>query len=317
MAVDSRKLSYFVAIVDQGSLSGASSRLGISQVALSKAVRSLESDLQVRLLDRSPRGISATAYGRSLYEHAKTVGSALDRARAEIDHMRDRAHSHITIGALPDLADNIIPRATALFCREYADVRINVREYVTPDLLTGLRKHEFDIIIGLLTTLDNEAGLRRQGLFDDSLSVIVGSGHPLAARRTLTVKDLTGFPWVFLNYGGSFRPRLQQLFRQAGCELPSPQIECASIAFAKSVIREGHHLGALPLHALRDEVEVGVVKPLPIKSPTLSRRVVAIHLENHPISPMSRDFITAIRRVGREAATTAAIGSQQWSTRSS
>ena len=300
--MESRKLQYFLVVVDQGSLSGAATRLGISQVALSKAVRSLESELQVRLLDRSAIGVTPTVYGRILYEHARTVASALESARTEIDHARDRTHSHIMIGALPDLANNIIPQAVARFCRKHPEVRIHVREYVTPDLLAGLRQFEYDFIVGLLTTLDHDTGLRRQVLFDDALSVIVSAGHPLAARKTLSLQELTAFPWVFSTYGGSHRPRLQLLFSSAGCEPPSPQIECASIAFAKSVIREGNHIGALPLHTLRDEIESGALKSLPIRSPTLSRRVVAIHLEHRPLSRLARAFIAEIRRVGREAA---------------
>jgi LysR family transcriptional regulator, regulator for genes of the gallate degradation pathway len=139
-------------------------------------------------------------------------------------------------------------------------------------------------------------------LFDDALSVIVSAEHPLAPRKSLSLPELSGFPWVFSTYGGSHRPRLQRLFKSAGCEAPSPQIECASIAFAKSVIREGSHVGALPLHTLRDEVESGVLKPLPIRSPVLSRRVVAIHLEHRPLSRLARAFIAEIRRVGRETA---------------
>ena len=54
--MDSRKLHYFMEVVDQGSLSGASARLRISQAALSKVVRGLESELQVRLLERSAKG---------------------------------------------------------------------------------------------------------------------------------------------------------------------------------------------------------------------------------------------------------------------
>ncbi len=310
MAVESRKLQYFLITVDQGSLSGAATRLGISQAALSKAVRSLESELQVRLLDRTSTGVVPTVYGRALYEHARAVVSALDSARVEIDRMRDRTHSHIAIGALPDLANNIIPRAVARFCRDHAAVRIHVRENVTPDLLAGLRQFEYDFVVGLLTTLEHGAGLRRQALFDDALSVIVSAAHPLANHKTVSLQDIAGFPWVFSTYGGSHRARLQRLFRSAGCDPPSPQIECASIAFAKSVIREGNHLGALPLHTLRDEVKSGILKPLPIKSPVLSRRVVAIHLQHRPLSRLARAFISEIKRVGREAADSLLPGQQ-------
>jgi DNA-binding transcriptional LysR family regulator len=300
--MDSRKLRYFVEVVDQGSLGGASARLRISQAALSKVVRGLETELQVRLLERSAKGMSPTSYGKSLYAHAKTVGTALDHARAEIEHLRDRAHSHISIGALPDLGSDIIPRATVQFCLDRPSVNVRIIEGVTGDLIAGMRQGEHDFIVGLLTSLDNEAGLRRQVLFNDSLSVIAAADHPLASRKQIAATELTEFPWVFATFGGSHRMRIRELFGAAGCEPPLPQIECSSIQFAKSVIRAGRHLGALPLHALTVEIGAGVIKPLPVRSPALSRKVVAMSLEGRPLSSVSRALIGEIRRQGREAA---------------
>jgi DNA-binding transcriptional LysR family regulator len=269
---------------------------------LSKVVRGLESELDVRLLERSSRGVSPTAYGKSLYAHAKTVGAALDHARTEILQLRDRAHSHLAIGALPDLGSDIIPRATAQFCRDRPTVNVRIIEGVTGDLLTGLRQGEYDFIVGLLTTLDNEAGLRRQVLFNDSLSVIAAPGHPLAGRRQVALPDLKDYPWVFATFGGSHRARIRELFRAAGCEPPHPQIECSSIQFAKSVIRTGRHLGALPLHALTVEIAANVLKPLPVRSPALTRKVVAMSLADRPLSPVGRALLAEIRRLGRQVA---------------
>jgi len=300
--MDSRKLRYFMEVVDQGSLSGASARLRISQAALSKVVRGLETELQVRLLERSAKGISPTTYGKSLYAHAKTVGTALDHARAEIEHLRDRVHSHISIGVLPDLGSDIIPRATEQFCRDRPSVNVRVIEGVTGDLLAGMRQGEYDFVVGLLTTLDNEAGLRRQGLFNDSLNVIAAADHPLASRRQISLPELAEFPWVFATFGGSHRMRIRELFGAAGCDPPLPQIECSSIQFAKSVIRAGRHLGALPLHALTVEIAAGAIKPLPVRSPALSRRVVAMSLEDRPLSTVGRALLGEIRRQGRQAA---------------
>jgi DNA-binding transcriptional LysR family regulator len=306
--MDSRKLRYFVEVIDQGSLGGASARLRISQAALSKVVRGLETELQVRLLERSAKGMSPTSYGKSLYAHAKTVGTALEHARAEIEHLRDRAHSHISIGALPDLGSDIIPRATVQFCLDRPSVNVRIIEGVTGDLIAGMRQGEYDFIVGLLTSLDNEAGLRRQVLFNDSLSVIAAADHPLASRKHIAAAELTEFPWVFATFGGSHRMRIRELFSAAGCEPPLPQIECSSIQFAKSVIRAGRHLGALPLHALTVEIGAGVIKPLPVRSPALSRKVAAMSLEDRPLSSVSRALIGEIRRQGREAASRVARG---------
>lgn len=301
--MDTRKLDYFVEVVEHGSLTGAATRLGVSQAALSKAIRVLERELGVHLLDRGPAGIAPTVYGRSLYAHARTVATTLAHARVEIDDLRDRAHSHIAIGVLPDLGSDIIPRATERFCVDRPSVQLRIVQGLTDELIAGLRLGRFDFVIGLLTSSpEDEAGLRRQVLFNDSLSVIAAGRHPLAGRKQVGVDELKAWPWVLASFGETHRERIRQLFRGLGSEPPPPQIECGSVQFAKAVVRGGRHLAALPLHVLADEIAAGVLKALPVRSPALVRKVAALSREDRPLSAAGRALIAEIRRLGRQAA---------------
>lgn len=82
--LDSRKLRYFVEATEQGSLNRAAANLCVSQPALSKAIRLLELDLGVSLLERTSEGVRATPYGRALYSYAKAVLTNLSQARLQI-----------------------------------------------------------------------------------------------------------------------------------------------------------------------------------------------------------------------------------------
>jgi len=296
-AVESRRLRYFVEVVEQGSLTSAAARLRISQAALSKAMRELEAEFAVRLLDRSARGVSPTPFGDSLYAHAKTVGAAIDQARSAIETLKDRAHAHLTVGVLPDLGCGIIPDAVVRLCRERPSVHVRVIERTTFDLIVGLRRGEFDFIVNQETDIETDAALKRRLLFSDSLSVVAGAAHPLAGRARVSAEDLLAFPWVFATFGGAHRPRIERLFRQMGHPPPPPQIEGATIEFAKMVIRGGRHLTAMPLHALGPDIAAGAVTALPVQSPALARRITAMYLDHRPPSPVGRALIEEIRKV--------------------
>lgn len=299
--MDSRRLRYFVEIVDQGSLGGAAASLHISQAALSKAVRLLEGELSVSLLHRMANGVSPTSFGRALYDHARAVTDEIVQARAEIARLRDAADSRIALGALPDLGGGLVPRAVARYCGQRPRMQVKVVEDVTQSLVPQLRRGELDFIIGLAIDLENEAGLKRQALFDDSLTVFAARGHPLAGLRTVEAADLGRHPWVFVTRGGSHQARLERFFQSLGAEPPRPQIECTSIQFAKSAIREGEHLGALPAHAVELEVESGGLVALPVRSSTLDRRIALMYLEQRPLSPAARALVQEIRRVWRSS----------------
>ncbi|MFT8247116.1 LysR family transcriptional regulator [Roseomonas sp. BN140053] len=304
--MDSRRLRYFVEIIDQGSLSGAAASLHISQAALSKAVRLLEAELSVTLLHRLAHGISPTPFGAALYTHARAVGSEILQAQAEIARLRDETHSRIALGVLLDLGSGLVPRAVAKFCAQRPEVQVRVTEDVTLELLTRLRRGEVDFVIGLGMGLENEIALKRQFLFDDSVSVIVARDHPLLECSEITATDLLRFPWVVMARGSSHRARLEQFFQSMGAETPRPQIECASVQFAKSVIRHGCHLAVLPLHAVEAEIESGSLRALPVHSTVLVRRIVLMFLEQRPPSAAGRALVQEIRRVWRSSAAAAA-----------
>ena len=82
--METRRLQYFLQIVDAGSISRAASIIGIAQPALSQQLAVLESEMKVRLLDRSSAGVSPTEAGRRLYVRAQAVLRQVESFRLEV-----------------------------------------------------------------------------------------------------------------------------------------------------------------------------------------------------------------------------------------
>lgn len=75
--MDLRAVEYFFAVAERGTLRGAAARRGISQPALTKAIRRLEDELRVVLFDRQARGVTLTVYGRTLLRHARNLRASI------------------------------------------------------------------------------------------------------------------------------------------------------------------------------------------------------------------------------------------------
>src|SRR3954454_5187448 len=113
--MDQRQLERFIDVVESGSLSRTSRRLNISQPALSKSLRLIEEQLGLRLLERGPRGVKATACGDVFYKRARTIVAQFRRAWDDLEAMKGSTAGTVTLGATPgpSVLDRIVPEAVA------------------------------------------------------------------------------------------------------------------------------------------------------------------------------------------------------------
>src|SRR5689334_5575354 len=93
-----RDLHILSEVVQQGSMARAALHLGIAQASVSEAIAGLEAALQVRLLDRSPRGIEPTLYARALLKRVDVVFDELKQGVRDIEFLADPTVGHITVG---------------------------------------------------------------------------------------------------------------------------------------------------------------------------------------------------------------------------
>lgn len=303
--MDLRRLRYFAEVVEQGSLGKAAARLGLSQPALTKSLRLLEQELDVRLLERRSTGVSATAFGKSVYAHARTIGAEIDYTRAEIDRLRGLDNADVQVGALPSVAGSLLASAVAAASVSYPRLAVSIVEKNHFELLPALRRGEFDFVIGLAGQGSGgigepEPGVRRRIILRDKLSIIVRAGHSLTRLTHVSAQDLAGSPWLFPMIDAVHRPILEQFFREAGVEPPLAKIESTSVQFTKSLILQSDHVGVLPAHVMARELSEGLLVQLPVQSDALRRSVAIFHRERHPLSPGARALIRALEQVCRK-----------------
>jgi LysR family transcriptional regulator of gallate degradation len=293
MTMQLRHLRYLVEAIEQGSIGRAASRLGISQPALTKSLRLLEKELDVPLLERTSAGVAPTAYGRSLYAHAKAVEAEVGHAQAEISQLRGKHQGSVHVGALPSIAGGLLAQAVASVGEQHPDFSARIVEKMNFELLPGLRLAEFDFVVGLAED-PAELGVRSRVILRDELCVIARTGHPLAAHDLVREADLASFPWLYPMVGASHRHVLEHFFRSAGVEPPIAKIETTSVQMIKSVVQQSDYLGVLPLHVMAAEVADGRLTRLRVRSETLRRTIAIHHRESHPLSAAARALMRAL-----------------------
>lgn len=292
-----KQLRNVVAVVEHGSIGKASEALHVSQPALTKSLQRLEDQLQVKLFDRTSRGMQPTLCGRSLAAHAQSMLAELTRAVAEIEAIKKGANGAVRVGSLIALSPEIISRATTRFMKEFPGVELHVHIDLTSALVRALMAGDFDFIIGVIGSDTVDRRIVYTPIFNDPLVVVMRPGHPLSKNWRISPRDLHTYPWVFPARGGTRRSQLEEMFRAEGLEPPKPQVESTSNDYSKAAVMSGDLLALMPRSAIEMEVSHSLLAVSELDSQVADRSIAIFWRSAEALSPLSRALVEMIKDV--------------------
>ena len=282
--VEAQLLRTFVAVARLGSFSAAATELGYTQAAVSQQIATLENDLKTQLLTRRP--VAPTEAGARLLEHAEPILLRLDAARADVTRMTKTPAATLTIGVTPlASATSTLAAALAELRTRMPRLEITVQTASRQQIAIAAARGELDLALtdGLTApddSLPERAPVTAIGLSEENVGVVLPAGHPLAARRTLRLQDLTDARWIEAD---NVAPPLTEIRRHAGTEgfKPAFRYTGTDAMTLISLAAAGHGLTLLPKSLLsgRDITSVQVAEP------RLSHRVELIHAAIQKRSP--------------------------------
>jgi DNA-binding transcriptional LysR family regulator len=258
----------FVAVVESGGIRAAARKLGVSQPAITKSVRSLESELHVRLIQRTPRGIVPTSSGRTFFARARVAHVELLKAEEEATHADGGGGAgSVAFGVGPAAAFMIVPEAVSRFRDEFPKARIRIVEGFPQQLLPLVRDETLDFTIGPRPSGKLDPALAFRPLFRHDFVVVARKGHPLRNARSLA--QLAGADWINFVPPGAPGGPLERAFSSAGMPPPQQAIQCDSYHSALGLLAKTDTLGIMSRRMLTDSFardflqEIAVAEPMP------------------------------------------------------
>jgi DNA-binding transcriptional LysR family regulator len=218
MLLDLRLVRYFVAVAQAGNVTRAAERLHLSQPALSAAVKQLEQQLGVELLERSGRGFALTAAGELLLERGAEL---LEQAGTVADEVRGRdgaPAARLRIGLSPTARYGLAPALLAACAAAAPAVMLYSSEDTTGALLRDVAGGRLDLAVVFCAPDDLPDGVELELVRDEPAIVHLPAEHPLSARDALTLADLAD-ETVLVAGGresGGFTDRVLGAFDAAG-----------------------------------------------------------------------------------------------------
>ncbi len=296
MLAHERRVRAFVALTEQHHMPSVAESLGITQPAVSMAVRQLEESIGVALFERTARGMMPTPAGAALALRLKRALAEIRYAVADIASLRGITQGTVTVGAPPLGRTNLLPDSIADVVAKYPGLRIATIEGSTETLEASLRAGDLDFIIGALRPGGYEGDLAGDPLADDELGIVCRPGHPWAKRKHIPARDLTRARWVVHRINAQNCMALERALARRGLPAPSIAVETSDLAVLRGVLINSDLLAAISLRQLSYDLSAGLLTLLPIPLHD-TRRVIGITRRSESVaSPGAKLLMEEIAR---------------------
>ncbi|KQW54368.1 LysR family transcriptional regulator [Variovorax sp. Root411] len=265
--LNGRRLAVIASLAEKRNMPAVAREFGITQPAISSALKDLESGLGVALYNRNARGLSATPAGEIVAFYFKRVLSELRHIGPDIAASEGTLQGNITVGALPLGRTQILPLAIASLLARHPRLHVSTVESPYDALAASLRSGDIDFILGALRSSAEAKDLQQEPLFKDRISVIARAGHPLARAKRIDFRMLREASWTLSRHGSPSRELLERFFSDARQAPPLPAVETGDLAVLRGLLLESDMLTAISAHQLRYEIRDGslVVLDFPLE----------------------------------------------------
>ena len=281
---DLRQLRHFVALADHGHFARAAEAVHLSQPALSRSIQALESGLGCTLVDRHSRGISLTAHGQLVLEHARRLLAGSQALSNAVSQLGNLGSGEVRLGAGPYPAARLVPQAMGAFAERFPRVRLQLTIDSWQQLRTRLLDNQIELFVADIREFQDDARLQIEALRPHPAVLFCHPQHPLLARSHLTVKDLLDYPLAGTQLPQEVASALQSL---SGREASPLSVECDNFMVLKELVSASHVLSMSPWDVIAHDVQAGRLAVLPLHTGMPAQRSAygIVSRAGHSLSP--------------------------------
>lgn len=257
---DLRQLRHFVALAEHGNFARAAEAVHLSQPALSRSIQALEGSLGCTLVDRHSRGISLTAHGQLVLEHARRLLAGSRALHNAVSQLGNLASGELRLGSGPYPAARLVPQAIGQFAQRYPQVRVELVIDNWQQLRTRLLDDEIELFVADIRELGEDVQLCAKPLRSFPGALFCRPQHPLRMLgRELRTEDLHHFSLAGTQLPQAISRHLRQF---GGADVLS--IQCDNFMVLKELVSSSDVLSMAPWDVIAQDVQAGRLALLPL-----------------------------------------------------
>jgi LysR family nitrogen assimilation transcriptional regulator len=294
VSLDLRKVRYFVALYEEGSISRAAERLSIVQPALSMQLRQLEAELDLKLFERSTLGVQPTPAARHFYELCTDLQRQVESVRQEMRDFTDKVVGEVRLGLMPSICRGPLSRIMADYASRFPNVEIKLFETTSASLADMVLDGSLDLAVCNPPT--PQSRLLVQPVFSDEVRLVSGPRPDLEPGRAYTLSEIPDLKLILPSRRNYIRRRLDRHIRSGEIRV-AKVIEIDGLIATMRTLELSDWSTLVPRIAMFDDPEVGRYRVNRVKSPSLSSEIVGMHLPERPLRLPATRMLETIRAV--------------------
>ncbi len=290
--MDMSLLETLVAVVEEGSFSGAGQKLLRTQPAVSLALKRLETDLGEKLVDRSSKSLVLTDAGRVALEYARRFDGLDQELRNALAELRDKRSGKLTIGANESTALYLLLHIEA-FRRLYPGVKVEMRRSLSSRIPEAVLNGSLDL--GAVSYEPRDPDLAANEIYNDRLTFIVSPKHRFAGRSRVNITELGMETFIAHNVVSPYRQQVIDTFRRHKVPL-NIGIEMPTIETIRKLVQLNLGVAFLPKMCVEQEIAAGVLREVSIEEMQMERKIRLVHAARRQLSYAAQAFLEVVNR---------------------
>ena len=274
------KLTIFYHAAKNLSVTRAAEALRLTQPAVSKSIKELETELGITLFNRERGRLTLTPAGEFLLAKSEDLREAEREIAFGLQQLKETFSGTIHVGASTTLAQYILPALLALFRGKYPKINIDLTSGNTAQIERALLAR--DIQVAFIEGAPSQPDIHYIPFVEDEIVLVTRTGNP--CPETLPREALRRLDFALREKGSGTHDVIRRQLARAGLSVDElrRQIVIGSSEGIKQYLKHSDCFALLSVFAIRDELAAGTLKIVDIEGLEITRTLYAIHKQGQP-----------------------------------
>lgn len=288
-----KALKVFCDVVACHSFSRAAEENNVSQSGVSQIINQLETQLGVKLIDRSKRPFVLTAEGQLFYQGCRKIIHRLEALEEEVRTLHFDVSGRVSVASIYSIGLHQLNHLVQKFLQ--LNPKANVRiQYQHPAKVIELVDSD-RVDLGLISYPKSTRTLKAITLQQETMLLVTSPKHRFAAEESLSIRDLDGTDFVGFDNDLKIRRELDRTFAQSHVE-PRLVMEFDNIETIKRAIEIDSGVSLLPEPTIQRELQLGTLSAIPIRDLELVRPIGLVYRHGNPLGKTTRQFVEMLEK---------------------
>lgn len=291
MRMTLRQLQVFRSVCTNLSYSRAAEEMALTQPAVSLQIRQLEELLGQPLFDYVGKKLYLTEAAEALQLASADIFGRLESLDMQLADLQGSLQGQLSL-AVESSVKYFIPHLFAAFRREYPEVNLQLVVTNHNQAVKRLSTNRDDLLI--MSRVPTDMNLEFLPFLNNPIIAVAPPDHPLCQHAQLSLQDLTAFPLLTREPGSGTRQACEEYFHLKRAHF-AHSLEVGSLESQREGVLAGLGVALLPRHAVRRELDIGVLRELPVAELPLLRSWCLVHPRGKYLSPVAQAFFAFVR----------------------